>query len=295
MKIVVGTRASKLALAQTKIVVDQLLLQFPNIQFEVKEIVTTGDKILDVSLDKIGGKGLFLKEIEDALLKKEIDIAVHSMKDVPAFLPDGLIIASVLKREDSRDCLISSKYSNLESLPSGAVVGTSSARRRVQLMIKRPDLNFKVLRGNVLTRLKKVENGEFDAAVMAYAGLKRLGLSNVVKEIFSKEFLIPAIAQGAICIECREQDSEIIKILKTINDHVTELETTAERAYLQGINGDCSTPIGAMANVSSNGVISLKVWYGDYDAKFEHFYECSGEDSNAIGAKAAIEIKKMYA
>lgn len=292
MKIIVGSRASKLALAQTEIVINKLKWLYPNITFEIKEIVTTGDKILDISLDKVGGKGLFLKEIEDALLKGEIDIAVHSMKDVPALIPQGLVIACVLEREDSRDCFVSSKFSSFDSLPKGAVVGTSSARRRVQLMFKRPDLEYKVLRGNVLTRLNKVEKGEYDAAILAYAGIKRLGLANKATEIFDKDFLIPAVAQGAICVECRHEDLELIKILSSINHKESEIATSAERAYLKEIAGDCSTPIAAMATLDSKASITLKVWYAGYNAEFQHLCEVRGQNPEQIGLQAAVKIKE---
>lgn len=292
MKVIVGSRASKLALAQTQIVINRLKDLYPDISFEIKEIVTTGDKILDISLDKVGGKGLFLKEIEDALLKCEIDIAVHSMKDVPAVIPNGLIIACVLEREDSRDCFVSSKFSLFESLPKGTIVGTSSARRRVQLMFKRPDLEYKVLRGNVLTRLNKVEIGQYDAAILAYAGLKRLNLAHKATEIFDKDFLIPAVAQGAICVECRHDKPELLKILSSINHKESEIITSAERAYLREIAGDCSTPIAAMATVDSNAHITLKAWYAGYNAEFQHFCEVSGLNPEQLGAQAAVKIKE---
>lgn len=292
MKVIVGSRASKLALAQTQIVINKLKILHPNIEFEVKEIVTTGDKILDISLDKVGGKGLFLKEIEDALLKGEIDIAVHSMKDVPAIIPNGLIIACVLEREDSRDCFVSNKYSSFESLPKGAIVGTSSARRRVQLMFKRPDLEYKVLRGNVITRLNKVEKGEYDAAILAYAGLKRLGLEHQVTEIFDKDFLIPAVAQGAICVECKNDNAKLIDILRSINHKETELTTSAERGYLREIAGDCSTPIAAMAHINNNSSLTLKAWYAGYNAEFQHLCEVSGANADQLGVVAAAKIKE---
>lgn len=290
MKIVVGTRASKLALVQTQIVITKLKEKFPEINFEVKEIITSGDKILDVSLDKIGGKGLFLKEIEDALLSKKIDIAVHSMKDVPAFLPDGLILSSVLPREDSEDALLSEKYNSLDEIPKGSVIGTSSARRRVQLMLKRPDLTFKILRGNVLTRLQKLKDGQYDAAIMALAGLKRLGLESEIKQTFSKSEMIPAIAQGAICIENREEDKKISELCKAINCEKTFITTSAERAFLKGINGDCSTPIGATAEILKDSNIKLNVWYADYEGKFEFHHEEVGKDPLEIGKKSASII-----
>ncbi|WP_232219514.1 hydroxymethylbilane synthase, partial [Hydrogenivirga sp. 128-5-R1-1] len=185
LKIRIGTRKSKLALWQANFVAEQLKKHFPELEVELIKITTKGDKILDVPLAKVGGKGLFVKEIEEAMLRNEIDIAVHSLKDVPTYFPEGLGLVAITKREDPRDAFLSVKYSSLKELPEGAVVGTSSLRRKVQLKINRPDLQIKDLRGNVDTRIRKLEEGQYDAVILAYAGLKRLGLEDKVKQVFS--------------------------------------------------------------------------------------------------------------
>jgi hydroxymethylbilane synthase len=254
MLLKVGTRASKLALTQTKMVIASLQERFQNFNFEIKEIITTGDKLYNENLSEIGGKGLFLKEIEEQLLNKEIDIAVHSMKDVPAFLPEGLIIPAVLKREDPRDCFISFKYQSIKELPLNSTIGTSSPRRKFQLLKIRPDLNVINFRGNVNTRIKKIEDGIVDGAIMAYAGMKRLGLDNLVSEILDTQNFLPAICQGTIGIECRDSDNEIIKLLQTINDQTSYHSTIVERAFLKKLEGDCKAPIAGHAIIEDNTV-----------------------------------------
>src|SRR3954447_3806476 len=200
-KIIVGSRRSKLALTQTNWVIEQLKKLDSNFEFEVKEIVTKGDKIQDVTLSKVGGKGLFVKEIEQAMLDKEIDMAVHSMKDMPAVLPEGLVIGCIPPREDARDAFISNNHVKFMDLPVGAVVGTSSLRRSSQLLLLRPDLDIKWIRGNIDTRLKKMQDGEYDAILLAAAGMKRMGWSeDVTTEYMSVEDCIPAVGQGALAI-----------------------------------------------------------------------------------------------
>ncbi|MEH7387739.1 hydroxymethylbilane synthase, partial [Bacillus sp. JJ1521] len=222
-KIIVGSRRSKLAITQTNWVIEQLKNLGLPYEFEVKEIVTKGDKILDVTLSKVGGKGLFVKEIEQALYDKEIDMAVHSMKDMPALLPEGLVIGCVPKREDHRDVIISKENISFEKLPSGAIVGTSSLRRSAQLLAKRNDIEIKWIRGNIDTRLSKLETEDYDAIVLAAAGLKRLGWSdNVVSEFVEPEVCLPAVGQGALAIECREDDADILLLLSKLNDEYTQ-------------------------------------------------------------------------
>src|SRR3954451_12409731 len=210
-KIIVGSRRSKLALTQTNWVIEQLKKLDDSFEFEVKEIVTKGDKILDVTLSKVGGKGLFVKEIEQAMMDKEIDMAVHSMKDMPAVLPEGLTIGCIPFREDHRDALISRDHIKLNDLKPGAIIGTSSLRRSAQLLAQRPDLEIKWIRGNVDTRLQKLQDEEYDAIILAAAGLKRLGWSDeVVTEYISPEDCVPAVGQGALAIECRADDQELL-------------------------------------------------------------------------------------
>ena len=244
-KIRIGTRGSRLALRQTEIVAEKLKAIQPDIEIEIIEIKTTGDKFLDVSLSKIGGKGLFIKEIEDALIKGEIDVAVHSLKDMPAEVHEDLILAAYLEREDPSDCLISRESISLEKLPPNAVVGTSSLRRVCQLMESRPDITIKPLRGNVLTRLKKLDNGEFDAIVLASAGLIRLGLEERITQRFDTEVFIPAVCQGIICVETRRDDSVLIELLKDLDHKASRLAATCERAFLKQLNGNCKIPLGA--------------------------------------------------
>jgi hydroxymethylbilane synthase len=244
----VGTRKSELAITQTNWVIDRIKERFPELCFELVGITTKGDMILDRSLDKIGGKGLFINELESALLNNTIDIAVHSMKDMPAELPDKLMIGAIPEREDPRDVLVSLGGRTLKDLNEGAIVGTGSVRREVQILELRQDLRIKPIRGNVHTRLNKLIEKQFDAIVLAMAGLKRLGLEEKAIEPFSYDELVPAVGQGALGIEVRKGD-ELLNIIKAINDIDTELCVNAERAFLKRLNGSCSTPLGAYAHI----------------------------------------------
>jgi hydroxymethylbilane synthase len=254
-KIIIATRGSKLALWQAEWVKAQLEKNNPQIEVELKKIKTTGDMILDVPLAQVGGKGLFVKEIEEALLKKTADLAVHSMKDVPTDLPEGLHLAAICKREDPRDALITrisnSKFqiSNFKSLPKGALVGTSSLRRLCQLMSKRPDLKIISLRGNLDTRLRKLDEGQFDAIILATAGVKRLGLQKRITESLPTTISLPAIGQGAVGIECRLDDVFINKLLKKLDHRTTSVCVRAERAFLKKLEGGCQVPIAAYARI----------------------------------------------
>lgn len=249
----IGTRGSPLALAQTEIVIAMLCKKHHELQepgaVEVVKIVTSGDKIQDRALSEAGGKGLFTKEIEEALLAGAIDCAVHSMKDMPTQLPHGLVISCVPPREDPRDAFFSLKAATLDDLPAGAVVGTSSLRRQAIILARRPDLKTAVFRGNVGTRLKKLEEGIVDATILAVAGMNRLGLGHLVVNILDPEVMLPAVAQGAVGIEVRDNDGRVRNLLSAIHCTVTELRVTAERAFLGVMDGSCKTPIAALAGI----------------------------------------------
>jgi hydroxymethylbilane synthase len=246
--ITIGTRASKLALWQANHVKALLEEQF-QANVTLKKISTKGDRILDRSLMDIGGKGLFLKEIEDALLVGEVDIAVHSMKDVPYELPEGLVITAILPRENPHDAFVSSRFKAFEDLPNDAVIGTTSLRRVEQLKQMNPNLKFKDLRGNVDTRLAKLQAGEYDAIVLACAGLKRLGLQ---EHICQELRIVPAVGQGAVGIECREMDDELVKMVSALNDAKTKDCVDLERYFLAQIEGDCKTPVGCHVKQSAD-------------------------------------------
>ncbi len=257
-KIIIGTRASKLALWQAEWVKSELQRLYPGIGVELNKIKTTGDKILDVPLAKVGGKGLFVKEIEEAMLRSEADIAVHSMKDVPTEFPEGLHLAVICKREDPRDAFITGRKSNVGAhhdapmkfadIKQGAVIGTSSLRRSCQLLHIRPDLKIAQLRGNLDTRIRKLDEGQFDAIILAAAGVKRLGWSERITEILSTETSLPAIGQGAIGIECRT-DGNINDLIAPLNDPETSVCVRAERAFLKKLEGGCQVPIAAYARL----------------------------------------------
>lgn len=248
-RIVVGTRGSALALKQTGIVVEALKRRWPKYWFEIVKLKTTGDNILDVALAKIGDKGLFTKELEVALSKKEIDLAVHSMKDVPTVLPEGLIIGAVLKREYPGDVLISFSGATLDTLPRGAKVGTSSLRREAQLRHYRPDLQISPVRGNLTTRLEKLRAGSFDALVLAWAGMARLELEGYITQRLPYSVCLPAVGQGAIGVEIRADDREVARIIDGINDADSSAEVSAERAFMRRLEGGCQVPVGALARI----------------------------------------------
>jgi hydroxymethylbilane synthase len=247
-RISIGTRGSKLALWQAEWVKSELERLYPDLHIDLKKIKTTGDKILDVPLAKVGGKGLFVKEIEEALLKNEVDIAVHSMKDVPTEFPDGLHLAVICKREDPRDAFIS-KIRRFRDLPHGAKVGTSSLRRSCQLLHIRPDLKIQHLRGNLDTRIRKLAEGQFEAIIVAAAGIKRLGFHNRITEILPLAISVPAVGQGALGIECRIDDEFIHRIIDPLNHPETSICVKAERAFLKRLEGGCQVPIAAYARI----------------------------------------------
>jgi hydroxymethylbilane synthase len=290
-KIIVGSRRSKLALTQTNWVIDQLKSLGAPFDFEVKEIVTKGDQILDVTLSKVGGKGLFVKEIEQAMLDCEIDMAVHSMKDMPAVLPEGLTIGCIPFREDHRDAFISKDHVKFEDLPSGSIVGTSSLRRGAQLLAKRPDLEIKWIRGNIDTRLAKLQNEDYDAIILAAAGLARMGWSkDVVTEFLDEDLCLPAVGQGALSIECRENDHELLETLNLFTDSVTEKAVVAERAFLHKMEGGCQVPIAGFASVGQEDMVTLTVLVGAPDGSVLYKERITGTDPVKVGLEAAQSL-----
>lgn len=254
-KIRIGTRGSKLALFQANWVKSELIRLFPGLAVDIEIIKTRGDKILDVPLAKVGGKGLFVKEIEEALLDRSIDIAVHSMKDMPSELPEGLFIGAVPKREIPNDVLISNGTTPLVKFQQGATIGTSSLRRASQILAIRPDFQIVPLRGNVDTRIGKLKNGEMDGIILAAAGVKRLNLEHHVTEVIDTNTILPAVGQGALCIEARRSDDSLIAILKGLDDPQTHLAVSGERAFLKRLEGGCQVPIAAYGTLVNDDLI----------------------------------------
>lgn len=295
-KIIIGSRGSQLALWQANWVKSQLENLHGNADISIRVITTSGDKIKDVPLSKIGGKGLFVKEIEEALLAKEIDLAVHSMKDVPIEIPSQLEISIITKRENPLDALISKNGKKLADLPQGATIGTSSLRRSSQLLNHRNDFKIHPLRGNVDTRLKKVEEGKYDAILLASAGLNRLGWSNRITEEISHEIIIPAMGQGALGIETRLGDSKTYNFISSLNHEQTNYEVSTERALVGKLDGGCQVPIGAYAKTEDN-LITLKGLVASLDGKIIHKSEIVGpiDDAINIGQDLGEELLKMGA
>lgn len=292
-KIIVGSRRSKLALTQTNWVIQQLKDLGLPFEFEVKEIVTKGDRILDVTLSKVGGKGLFVKEIETALLTNEIDMAVHSMKDMPALLPEGLTIGCIPVREDYRDVLLSKEGKTLEQLKPGAIVGTSSLRRSAQILAQRPDLQIKWIRGNIDTRVNKLKEEDYDAIILAAAGLSRLGWSSeVITQYLEDDICLPAVGQGALSIECRSDDSELLEALKRFTCVATEKAVTAERAFLHAMEGGCQVPIAGFGTVDENEEITLTALVASPDGKTILKEQVKGANPEVVGKQAAALIQE---
>lgn len=291
MKIKIGTRGSALALWQANWVKDRLETRHPGLSVELVKIKTKGDKILDTALAKVGGKGLFVKEIEDALIRNETHLAVHSMKDVPADLPEGLIIDAIPEREDVRDAFIAREVSTWKDLPQGARVGTSSLRRQSQLLSRRPDLTMIPLRGNVETRLKKLETENLDAVVLAVAGIKRMKLEDRITEYFSDDIMLPAIGQGALALEVREDDREVRELIRFLKHPDTETAMAAERSFLRTLQGGCQVPIAALARVDGDTVrISGLVADTDGSSVFRDSAEGPADDAARIGSELAARI-----
>lgn len=293
-KIIIGTRGSELALWQTDFVGETLKKYFPEINLEIKIIKTTGDKLLDVALSKIGDKGLFTKQIETALLSKEIDLAVHSLKDLQTVQPEGLAIGAVSRRELPNDVLISKKYASIDELPKNSKVATGSLRRKSQLLNYRPDLEIFEIRGNLQTRFRKFDETNLDAMILAFAGVHRLNLDAHISQIIPFEIMLPAVGQGALAVEIREEDSELRELLRVLNDEETSVCVTAERAFLRSLEGGCQVPIGANAKIQ-NDQVYLEGLVGSLNGKTNLREKISGEKSEAenLGLKLAqILIEK---
>ena len=287
----IATRQSPLALWQANYVKDRLQQLYPDLTIELVPMVTKGDVILDSPIAKIGGKGLFVKELEKALLNKEADIAVHSMKDVPMQFPEGLGLAVICKREDPRDAFVSNSYRTFAELPQGAVVGTSSLRRQCQLKALRPDLDIRSLRGNVGTRLSKLDNGDYDAIILASAGLIRLGLADRIASFIDVEQSLPAAGQGAVGIECRTDDMQVQALLAPLADAETTYCVRAERAMNNHLQGGCQVPIGGYA-VLQQGQLYLRALVGDIDGS--RIIRAEGkspvENAEALGVQIAEQL-----
>jgi len=289
-KVTIATRGSNLALWQAYHIRD-LLEKEHGVQVELNIIKTKGDKILDVPLAKIGGKGLFVKEIEQALIDDKADIAVHSMKDVPMEMPEGLTLYASPEGETPYDCFVSVKYKCVEDLPQGAVVGTSSLRRKLQLAKNRPDLQIKDLRGNVNTRLAKLEAGEYDAIILAKAGLVRLELDEHIKQTFNTEEMLPACCQGILGIQIRENDERIMKMLDFLRHDETEIRVTCERAFLRKLEGGCQAPIAGHSVIAGNKIVMRGI-VADLDGKtfINECVEGSVDDAEKLGIELADKI-----
>jgi hydroxymethylbilane synthase len=289
--LVLGTRGSKLALQQSGWFQSRIQAVAPEVRVTLKTIQTSGDNIVDVPLAKIGGKGLFVKEIEEALLAGDIDLAVHSMKDVPAQLPQGLEILCVPLREDARDALISRTGARFTELPRGARIGTSSLRRQSQLLHARPDIHIRMLRGNLDTRLKKLREGQFDAIVLAAAGLHRLAWGHEITEYLDPALCLPAIGQGALGIEGRRDDHFVRSILARLNDVATQTTVTAERALLHRLEGGCQVPIAAHASLTE-GQVLLDGLVASVDGKIviRERLQRGSQDAHALGVELAERL-----
>lgn len=291
----IGTRGSPLALAQAHETRDRLRAAhgLPETAFEIVVIKTTGDKVLDRPLSEIGGKGLFTKEIEEALLDGSIHLAVHSMKDMPTEQPEGLALTAYLPREDVRDAFVSTRHAGgLAALPQGATVGSSSLRRRAQLLNRRPDLKVVEFRGNVQTRLRKLNDGVAEATFLAVAGLRRLGMDDLVRDPIPTDDMLPAVAQGAIGIEQRAADDDVSVLLAPLNDGPTALRLAAERAFLAGLDGSCRTPIGGLAELHGDR-LRFRGEILRPDGSQRHATEREGPavDAARLGADAAAELR----
>ena len=289
----IGTRQSLLALWQSNHIAACLRKKYPECEVVLKKIVTKGDRILDVPLAQIGGKGLFTKEIEEDLLSGEVDLAVHSLKDMPTVLPEGLCLTAITERANVGDAFVSNKYNSFAELPLGAVVGTSSLRRKAQLLAARPDLTIRDLRGNVDTRLRKLDEGLYDAVILAAAGLERLGHGDRIKDVIPSGVCLPAVGQGALAIECRTDDAEVRQMLDFLNDMPTVHATNAERAFLGLLEGGCQVPIGVHADVEGDKIkIEAIIAALDGSTVLRDTIEGAAVDAVALGQKLG---KKMLA
>ena len=287
-RIKIGTRASRLALWQAQFVAAELKKIFPALEIELVKVRTTGDKILDAPLAKIGGKGLFTKELELQMAADAIDLAVHSLKDMPTELPTGFKIAAITKRAQPFDAFVSNKFPTFDALPKNSVVGTSSLRRAAQILSLRPDLQIKNLRGNVETRLKKLDAGEFDAIILSAAGLERLGYSSRINELLTE--IIPAAGQGALAIETRAGDEKIFSLVQKLNDAETFAAVAVEREFLTEVGGSCQIPVGVFATIDG-GQITVRALIASLDGKkFVKTSEVAPLGKIGLGKKIAAQL-----
>jgi hydroxymethylbilane synthase len=289
-RLVIATRQSRLALWQAEHVRQRLQKAHPGLAVELLPMTTRGDQLVDQRLDTVGGKGLFIKELESAMLEGRAELAVHSMKDVPADMPPGFEIAAILDREDPRDAFVSNKYRRLDELKKGSVLGTSSLRRSSQVRERHPDIELKLLRGNVETRIAKLDRGEYDAIVLAVAGLVRLGLESRIGERLASEISLPAAGQGAIGIECMSSRADVRALVAPLADHATTACVLAERAVSLGLGGSCSLPLGAYAEFAK-GKIHLRALVAAEDGSRVVRAEASGDDPEALGAIVVAQLR----
>ena len=296
-KIIIGSRGSKLALIYANRVKKELLKflgNFDDDQIEIKKIVTEGDKIQDKRLSDLGGKGLFSTNIEEELFKKKIDIATHALKDMPGLETKGLLTNCFLKRNDPREILISLKNKKLEALEKNAVVGTSSFRREFQLRRLRGDLNFKLIRGNVDTRINKLKNGQYDAIVLSSAGINSLNLNSEITQIFSTTEMIPSAGQGIVALQCREEDKEIIDLLKNVNHMPTYYCAVAEREVLKNLEGDCETSVGIFAEIKDQNIeLDVELYSIDGSKRFNEKKSKPIKLAKDLGKEVGISLKKI--
>ena len=294
--LVVGSRRSKLALTQSKQFIDKLKAIDPSLEIEIKEIVTKGDRIVNQQLSKVGGKGLFVKEIQNELFNNDIDMAIHSLKDVPSIIPEGLTLGCIPDREIPFDAYIAKNHVPLEELPKNSIVGTSSLRRGAQILSKYPHLKIKWIRGNIDTRLNKLETEDYDAIILAAAGLKRMGWSDdVVTTYLDKDTLLPAIGQGALGIECRRNDIELLELLQKVHNNEVANCVTAERTFLAAMDGSCQVPIGGYANYNNNNEIEFTGLIMTPDGKERYEHTEVGTDPVKLGNRVSEILKEQGA
>ncbi|EHJ06790.1 hydroxymethylbilane synthase [Staphylococcus simiae] len=294
-KLVVGSRRSKLALTQSQQFIDKLKAIEPDLAIEIKEIVTKGDKIVDKQLSKVGGKGLFVKEIQQELFDKEIDMAIHSLKDVPSVIPQGLTLGCIPDRELPYDAYIAKNHIPLDQLPDGSIIGTSSLRRGAQILSKYPNLEIKWIRGNIDTRLEKLNTEDYDAIILAAAGLRRMGWSDdIVTTYLDRDTLLPAIGQGALGIECRSDDNELLELLSKVHNHDVAQCVTAERTFLAAMDGSCQVPIAGYATINNSDItFTGLIMTPDGTERYEHTEH--GNDPVALGKKVSQVLKDQGA
>jgi len=295
-KLAIGTRESKLALLQTDQIVEKIQQLAPNLEIEIVHITTGGDKVLDRPISALGGRGVFVKELEEALLDGRVDLVVHSLKDLPTDLPTGLMLAAVLNRVDARDVFLSQKAKSFMDLPKGSTVATSSRRRVAQLKALRNDLNFVDMRGNIPTRVRKLEEGQCDAMILAAAGLVRLELGDKIKEFLDSDKIVPAAGQGVLAVECRSSDLDIVDFLKGIEDRRTRQAVDAERACLDHLGGGCSVPAGVYAAFKEE-ILHVTGCVASLDGSqiFKDSVQGPGQEAAALGLALAKALEKLGA